>query len=309
VPLPAEVQQTARIWRIGYLSPLTGPSSFEEAFRLGLRDLGYVEGKNLSVEYRWAGGTFERLPDLAAELVRLEVDLIVARGTPSVRAAKGATTTIPIVMPISNDAVGDGLVASLARPGGNVTGLTLMATELSGKRLELLKEAFPRIVRVAVLYDPDLTAHARELRETEVAAERLRVALQPVRIEASGDVERAFASMSRVHAEALITFGASITSGQLEPIVKHAARNRLPAIYAFRDFVDGGGLMSYGPSLQDSFRRAAAYVDKILKGAKPADLPVEQPAKFELVINLKTAKALGLTIPASLLLRADHVIQ
>ena len=279
------------------------------AFRQRLRELGYVDGQNIAFEVRSAEGRAERLPDLAADLVRLKVDVIVAGGTPAPLAAKRATTAIPIVMASAGDPVGSGLVASLARPGGNVTGLSLLVPELGGKRLQLLKEVVPGVSRVAVLWNAANPYPVLVWRQTEAAARALGVHLQSLDVRGPDDLEGAFAAATRGRAGALITVEDPLTFGQRKRIVDFAARARLPAMYGFREFVDAGGLMSYAASLADLSRRAATYVDKILKGAKPADLPVEQPTKFELVINLKTAKALGLTIPPSVLIRADQVIQ
>ena len=280
------------------------------AFRQGLRELGWIEGQNLVIEHRFAEGRAERFPDLAAALVRLRVDVIVtSSGEPAILAAKRATTTTPIVMAISGDPVETGLVASLARPGGNVTGLTILATEVAGKRLELLKEAVPRASRVAVLWNAAYPGKAFELRETQAAARVLGVSLWPVEVREPNDLPGAFSAIARAGPDALITFADPLTNTERRRIVDFAVRNRLPMISAVRPFADEGGLMTYGPNIADMCRRAATYVDKILKGAKPADLPVEQPTKFDLVINLKTAKALGLTIPPSVLLRADRVIE
>ncbi len=310
-PLASAGQYPAKIPQIGSLW-LGSPSlatPYVEAFRQGLRELGYVEGQNIVIEWRFAGSRAELLPDLAAELVRLKVDLIVATAGPSVRAAKQATTTIPIVMAFSGDPVGTGLVPSLARPGGNITGLSFMAPDLSAKRLELLKEAFPKISRVAVLFDVTDAVSALEFRETQVAARALGVKLRSMEVREPNDFETAFLALPRERTDSLLTFAHALTIPHRGRIVDLAAKSRLPAMYGLREFSDAGGLMAYGPSLPDLFRRAAFYVDKILKGAKPADLPVEQPTRFELVINLKTAKALGLTIPQSILIRADQVIQ
>ncbi len=311
-PFAAEAQQAAKVPRIGWLgdSPAAGPRL--EAFFQGLRDLGYVEGRNLVIEYRYAEGKPERLPALAAELVALKVDVIVAANTLVALAAKQATTTLPIVFAAAADPVTSGLVTSLARPGGNVTGMSALIPELVGKCLEHLKQAVPGVSRVAVLWQPGALVERTErdiLKETEVAARALGVRLQFVEARGPADFDRAFSDMTRARAGALTVWSTPMFTGERRRLVDLAAKNRLPAVYAQRDFVDAGGLMSYGPNGPDLFRRAATYVDKILKGAKPADLPVEQPTKFELVINLKTAKALGLTIPPSLLQRADEVIQ
>ncbi len=283
-----------------------------EAFRQGLRERGYVEGQNIVIEYRSADGKIERFARLATELVRLKVDLIVAGNTPMARAAQQATTTIPIVAGAMGDPVGDGLVASLSRPGGNITGLTFLGPELVPKRLGLLKEAIPRISRVAALWHPGAFGERTTqdmLKETDAAARSLGVHLQLVEVRGPNELDRAFSTMTKERGEALMMFPSTMLFNERRRIVDLAAKSRLPAMYPARQFVELGGLISYGASLTDLTRRAAIYVDKILKGAKPADLPVEQPSKFELVINLKTAKALGLTIPPSLLGRADEVIQ
>ncbi len=312
-PLAAPAEQPRKVFRIGILGnvPLTDPEGVRlwGAFIQGLRELGYVEGQNITIEHRSSEGKYERLPDLAADLVRLKVDVIVAPAANPVFAAKQATRTIPIVMTGSGDAVGSGLVASLARPGGNVTGLSTLAPEIVGKQLELLKEIIPRVSRVAVLWNPTNQTHPLLLGEAKVAARSLGVQLQILEARRPDDFERAFAAMTRERAGALLVLTDGMFLLHLTRTADLAAKSRLPAMFALREQADAGGLMAYGPSLRDSFRRAATYVDKILKGAKPADLPVEQPTKFELVINLKTAKALGLTIPQSVLIRADEVIQ
>ncbi len=313
-PLAAEAQQAAKVARIGYLSTnLAANPHLHEAFLQGLRDLGYVEGRNVVIEYRDAEGKPERLPALAAELVALKVDVIVvAEAHHAALAAKQATRTIPIVFAAAADPVESGLVTSLARPGGNVTGLSIVAPELVGKCLELLKQAVPGVSRVAVLWEPGAVGERTEkdmLKEADVAARALGVRLQFVEVRGPADFDRAFSDMTRARAGALTVLPSNMFVNERRRLVDLAAKNRLPAVYPWRESVDAGGLMAYGPNLADLFRRAATYVDKILKGAKPADLPVEQPTKFELVINLKTAKALGLTIPPSLLQRADEVIQ
>ena len=312
-PLGASAQQAAKVPRIGWLAGDLAPGQhLPEAFRQGLRDLGYVEGRNVAIEYRDAEGKSVRLPALAAELVALKVDVILAPGTPHALAAKQATKTIPIVFASAVDPVADGLVTSLARPVGNVTGLSALSPELVGKRLELLKQAVPGVSRIAVLWQPGgLGQRTAEdmLKEVEVAGRELGVRLQLVEARGPADVDQAFSDMTRAHAGALTSFGSAMFLGERSRLVNLAAKNRLPAVYGLREYVDAGGLMSYGPNFVDLFRRAATYVDKILKGAKPADLPVEQPTKFELVINLKTAKTLGLTIPPTLLSRADEVIE
>jgi putative tryptophan/tyrosine transport system substrate-binding protein len=311
-PLAAEAQPAGKVPRIGYLAlnPAANPH-LHEAFRQGLRDLGYVEGRNVVIEYREAEGKPERLPALAAELVALKVDVLVAQPTVAALAAKQATRTLPIVFPVA-EAVMSGLVTSLARPGGNITGLTVLAPEMVAKGLELLKQAVPGVSRVAVLWHPGAFPErmAKDMRkEVEVAARVLGVRLQFLATRGPDDFDRAFSEMIRARAGALTVLGGSMFVSERRRLVDLAAKNRLPAVYTSRESVDAGGLMAYGPSVPDLFRRAATYVDKILKGAKPGDLPVEQPTKFELVINLKTAKALGLTIPASLLQRADQVIE
>jgi putative ABC transport system substrate-binding protein len=310
--LTAELQPAERVWRIGYLGggsrdrlvPLV------EALESGLRDLGYVEGGNVVFEHRFADGRLEHLPDLAAEMVRIQLDVIVT-SNPQIVAVKQATTTIPIVMVSVPDPVGRGLVVSLARPGGNITGLSLTATtELWGKRLQLLREISPRVSRVAALWAPSVPGRAADLQQTEEAARQLRLTLLPVPVRNADDIENALGVMAKARAEALIVVGAdSFTLNGRDVITARAARLRLPAIYPLREFVEAGGLLSYDASLREQFRRAATDVDKILKGAKPADLPVEQPTKFELFVNLKAAKALGLTIPQSILLQAGEVMQ
>jgi putative ABC transport system substrate-binding protein len=311
-PLVAQAQPAGKVPRIGYLAlnPAANPQ-LHEAFRQGLRDLGYVEGRNVVIEYRDAEGKPERLPALAAELVALKVDVLVAQPTVAALAAKQATRTLPIVFPVA-EPVTSGLVTSLARPGGNITGLSILAPEMAGKGLELLKQAVPGVSRVAVLWDPgafpERTAKDM-LKEVEVAARALGVRLQFIEARGPDDFDRAFSEMTRARAGALTGLGGSMLFSERRRLVDLAAKNRLPVVYSWREGADAGGLMAYGPNILDLFRRAATYVDKILKGAKPGDLPVEQPTKFELVINLKTAKALGLTIPPSLLQRADQVIE
>ena len=309
-PLAADAQQAGKVTRIGFLGySATSAPHLVEAFRQGLRELGYVEGQNLLIEYRWSEGRAERLPDLAAELVRLKVDLIVSPGTPGPVAAKHATNTIPIVMTTAGDPVGSGLVASLARPGGNVTGLSLLVPELGGKRLQLLKEVVPGISRVAVLWNAANPYPVLVWRETEVSARTLGVQLQSLEVRGPHDFERAFEAATREGAEALIVLSSAFFVAERRRIVDLVTKSRLPAIFPYREDAEAGGLMSYGASIPDSYRRAAYYVDRILKGAKPNDLPVEQPVKFELVINLNTAKALGITIPPTLLILADKVIK
>jgi putative ABC transport system substrate-binding protein len=310
-PLAAEAQPAGKVHRIGVLEPtsmvLNAPNI--EAFRQGLRELGYVEGRNYIIEYRSADGRSERFPDLATELIRLKVDVILTRGTPAVLAAKNATGTIPVVMAASGDPVLSGVVTSLARPGGNVTGLSAIVVEVSGKRLEVLREVVPGVSRIAVLFNMSNPNDALQWKETEIAASSLRVQLQLLDVRKPGDFGPAVDAAVKQRAGALVVGADALTWANHRPIVDLAAKHRLPAIYVAREFVDAGGLMGYGVSYPHLYHRAASFVDKILKGAKPADLPVEQPTKFELVINLKTAKALGLTIPPSLLQRADEVIQ
>ena len=312
-PLAAEAQQTAKAARIGYLSPnLAASPHLRVAFRQGMRDLGYVEGRNVVIEFRDAERKTERLPALAAELVALKVDVIVTEGgTLGPRVAMEATTTIPIVF-VAGDPVGSGLVTSLARPGGNVTGLSSLGPELVGKSLELLKQVLPGVDRVAILRQPVALGErvAKDmLKAADVAARALGVQPQFIEARDPDELDRAFSDISRARVGALSVLPANMFLREHRRLVDLAARNRLPAVYTSREFVDAGGLMSYGANQADLFRRAATYVDRIRKGAKPGDLPVEQPTKFELVINLKTAKALGLTIPQSVLARADEVIQ
>ena len=307
----AEAQQSKKVPRIGVLwlySPAIA-SPFAEAFRQGLRELGYVEGKSIVIEYRHAEGKYDRLPSLAAELVRLNVDIIVTASTPAAQAGQQATRSIPIVMTNVSDPVESGLVSSLARPGGNVTGLSLMHPDLSGKRLELLKEIIPKVSRVAVLSNSSNPIIPPLLRETEAAARALGVQLQVVEVRGPTEFDSAFSAMTRDRAGALVVLPDGIFQNERRRIAAFAAKGRLPAMYAWREAVDAGGLMAYGVSITDLDRRAATYVDKILKGRKPADLPVEQPKKFEFIINLKAAKQIGLTIPPNVLARADKVIR
>jgi putative ABC transport system substrate-binding protein len=307
VPLTAAAQQAGKVYRIGYLGPGSGstlPAALD-AFRQQLRQLGYVEGQNLTIEYRWAADNDEQLPRFAADLVRLKVDVIVVEGhTPAIQAAKNATSTIPIVMGVSGDPVKMG--QSLARPGGNVTGLSILA--LAPKRLELLKEAVPKLKHVAVLWNAANPVKVLDWRETQAAARALGLKLQSLEVRGPTDFQGAFDYASTDRADALVVLADGLINSHQRKILDFAATRRLPAMYPNREFVDEGGLMSYAPSFTDLFRRAAVYVDRILKGAKPVDLPVARPEKFELVINLKTTKVLGLTIPQSLLLRADQVI-
>ena len=311
VPLAVEAQPSAPVPRIGLLSlfsPAIG-ESMAESFRQGLRELGYIEGQNIRLESRWAEGHRERLAELAADLVHMEVAVIVTESTPAALAAKQATQTIPIVTAAVGDPVAVGLVASLARPGGNVTGLTFQAPELSGKRLELLTEAAPQTTLVAVLWNAANPSHMRNLEGIKAAAQALGLQLQAVAVRTPSDFDMAFEAMASLRPSALITLADGMLLDNRTHIVAFAAKSRLPAIFPDREFAEAGGLMMYGQNLAANFRRAAAFVDKILKGAKPADLPVEQPMKFEFVINLKTAQALGITIPPTLLFLADEVIR
>jgi len=310
-PLAGEAQQAGKMPRIGVLAGSllsTNPARIK-AFREGLGELGYVEGKSIVIEWRFLEDKGDRLPALAVELTRLKVDVLVAFGPASTQAAKEATNTIPIVMAQVNDPIGAGFVASLARPGGNITGLSVMAPELSGKRLELLKEIVPKLSRVAVFGTSTLPGNAQSVKETELAAKTLGLQLQYLGVEDPKDLDTAFRNAVSWRAHAIIVLQSPVFGSRRKALVELAVKNRLPAIYPHSEYMDAGGLMFYGPSISDLFRRAATYVDKILKGAKPADLPVEQPTKFELVVNLKTAKALGLTIPPSVLLQADRVIE
>jgi putative tryptophan/tyrosine transport system substrate-binding protein len=306
----SEAQEPKKVPRIGYLA-LTAAANHvrANAFRQQLRRLGYAEGKDILIDYRYAEGNLDHLRELADELARLKVNLIVSGGPAPTRAAKAATATIPIVMTQDPDPVGNGFVASLARPGGNITGLSTHAPEISGKQLEILKEVVPKFLQVAVLGTSTIPGHALSLRQIELAAEALKIQLQYLDVVTPKDTETAFRAISKGRAEALIVLGGAVLGSERTRILEFAVKRRLPAIYTGPTISDAGGLMSYGVSVTDLTRRAAIYVDKILKGAKPADLPVEQPTKFELVINLKTAKQIGLTIPPNVLARADRVIK
>ena len=311
LPAGAAAQRPTRVASIGFLEtgPLSNNLHLRKLFQERLREFGYIEGQNIAFETRAADGKTERLPGLAADLINRNVDVIVTAGTPAAIAAKRATSTIPVVMAIVSDPVGLGLIASLARPGGNVTGVADLDIELSGKQLELLKEAIPGLSRVALVLNADNPKHQEALREAEVAARALGMQLQPVGVRDPGEFTSAFSRITRERLGAVILVADSLFSGHRARLVDFAAKSHLPAIFWRKEFVQAGGLMSYGTSYPDLYGRAATYVDKILRGAKPADLPVEQPTKFELVVNMTTAKALGLTIPSSLLLRADQVIQ
>jgi putative ABC transport system substrate-binding protein len=306
---PVHAQQPGKVPRIGFLTSGAARRDSSEAFRQGLGELGHVEGKNVLIEYRYTEGGSQPLSELAEELVRLNVDVIVTIATEPSLAAQRATKTIPIVMGGGGDPVGVGLVASLARPGGNITGVTTTSVDLSAKRLELLKELTPKISPVAVLWIPTATGNKLQMKETEAAAYSLELHLQPAGVEGPNDFESAFSAINRGKARSLIVLGSPMFASHRARIVDLVAKSRLPAIYPTSVYVDAGGLMSYGNNLNVVYRRAAVYVDKILKGAKPADLPVERPMKFELVINLKTAKQIGLTIPGSVLYRVDRVIK
>jgi putative ABC transport system substrate-binding protein len=307
----AGAQPSGNMHRIGYLS--IGSRSLAparvDAFREGLRELGYVEGKNIQIEWRFADGDAARQKAFAAELARLNVDIVVTEGPADTRAAKQATRTIPIVMAQDTDPIGNGFIQSLARPGGNITGLATLSPELGGKQLELLKEVVPKLSRVAVMGSSKIPGSAQAFKETEAAAAALGVQLLYLDIGTANDIESAFKSISQARADALLVLGGPVLNTKRTQITEFAVRNRLPATYTRPEFIDAGGLMTYGANYNELYRRAAVYVDKILKGAKPADLPVEQPTKFELVINLKTAKQIGLTIPPNVLARADKVIK
>ena len=311
-PLASPAQQTGKVYRVGFIvtSAREEVAHLVKALDEGLRELGYVEGRNIVFERRFADGKQERLPALAAELVRLKVDVIVTGANPVIAAVKQATATIPVVMAVSRDPEGSGFVRSLARPGGNITGLANDPTpEILGKNLEFLKEAVPGVSRVALLWNPVPPGAGTYRDVVESAARKLGVTFQSVEVRGRDELEGAFAAMVRERADGVVVFGDPVFFAARSQVALLAMRNRLPAVAPLKEFVEAGGLMSYGPNITDEFRRAATYVDKILKGAKPADLPVEQPTRFELVINLKTAKALGITVPQSVLIRADQVIQ
>jgi putative ABC transport system substrate-binding protein len=304
-PLASEAQPAGTVYRVGLLAP-TGTL---EPFRSALRDLGYVEGQNVAIEHRSSEGRFERLPGLAAELVELRVDVIVAVGSEGVQAAKGASSTIPIVMMAVGDPVANGFIVSLARPGGNITGLSNVTEELHGKQLQLLKEVVPALTRVAVFWNPPQPAHTRQLKNLEPTARSVGLHVLPVEVGTAEDIERAFTTLDNPRTSAVVLLGSDLHTRSFVRIARLALRSKVPTMASSRRFAQAGGLLSYGANDRESVRGAVGYVDRILKGAKPADLPVEQPTKFELVINFKTAKVLGLTIPQSMLLRADQVIQ
>jgi ABC-type uncharacterized transport system substrate-binding protein len=310
-PLAARAQRAAKVYRIGFLSAgaEVRPSKNWSIFVNGLRELGWIEGKNIVFDRRYADNRLDRLPELATELVRLDVDVIVTVGTLAPLSAKRATTSIPIVMLNAGDPVGSGLVASLARPGGNVTGMSLMAPDLGGKRLELLKETLPRLSHVAIIWNAANPYSALVFDETQVAAKKLTVEIQSLEVRSPGDFDGALATTTRKRVDALVIVEDPLTYNHLNKVAEFCADNRLAAIYGLREFADAGGLMTYGASNADLWRRSVEFVDKILRGFKPSDLPVQQPTRFELVINLKTAKALGIEVPPTLLARADEVIE
>ena len=311
-PLAVEAQQPGKVYRVGVLTnKASDPAEVRlwQAFRSGLRERGWIEGRNILIEFREADGNIARLPELAADLVRLKVDLILARASTFVQPAKAATSSIPIVFVSHADPVGTGHVASLARPGGNITGLAVLMTDLAPKGLELLISAVPVATRIAVLWSPDTPSHTPALKAVEEAARTLRVQLQPVGVRTAAELKGAFAAMARARAQAVLVLIGPIFFAERQRVAELAIKHRLPTISTLKEVTEAGGLMTYGPDQEDLYRRGAIYVDKILRGSRPADLPVEQAAKFELVINLKTAKALGLTIPQSVLARADQIIE
>ena len=312
-PLAVFAQPQGKFWRVGFLTPRRRPDSLDSdifgAFRQGLRELGYVESKNLMIEWRFAEEIYERLPDIASDLVKLNVDVIVASGAAAISAAQKATTTIPVVMGNSSDPVGNGFIKSLARPGGNITGLSNVGSDLSPKLLEILLSVTPKLSRVAILVNPNNPGHIVALKNVQAAAQRAGIAILSLEARTPQEIEKAFFTITKERAGAIIVANDAFFNQQRHRIAELAAKNRLPSISARREYVEAGGLVNYGTNIADNFRRAATYVDKILKGAKPADLPVEQPTKFELIINGKTAKAVGLTIPQSLLISADKVIE
>jgi putative tryptophan/tyrosine transport system substrate-binding protein len=311
LPLAVGAQQAGKVYRVAFLGASSPAleSELVSAFRQGLRDLGYIEGQNIVIEYRWAEGHYDRYPAFVTEAVSLKVDVIVTEGTPAAIAARDGTKAIPIVMGVIGDPIAAGVVSSVARPGGNITGLTSMSPEIDAKRLELLKELVPGASRVAVLWNPANPNNRARIPTMQAAAKSLRLTLELVGAEDGDQLEKGFGAIVAARSQALMMESDLVLLSRRERIVDFATKRRLPGLYAYREFVEAGGLASYAPSYPAMFRRAATYVDKILKGAKPADLPIEQPTKFELVVNLKTAKALGLTIPQSLLRRADEVIQ
>ncbi len=310
-PLAARTQQIGKVYRIGFLGNSTAAleSNLIGPFRDGLRDLGYEEGRNVTIEYRWAEGKYERFPLLVAELLASKVDVIVTAGTPATLAVQKATSSVPLVMVAVGDPIGTGIVPSLARPGGNITGLSSIAPELEGKRLELLREIIPELSNVALLLNPVNPFHVASLKQAQAAAQTLRLKLMSVPVSTREELDNGFAAILRARPGALLVLADRVFLHNRAPLTDFATENRLPGVYAYRELVEAGGLMSFGPNYADMHRRAATFVDKILKGAKPADLPVEQPTTFELLINLKAAKALGVTVPPTLLGRADQVIE
>ena len=310
-PLAAHAQEPARIRRIGFLGNSTAAleANLVEPFREGLRELGYVEGRNIVIEYRWAEGDYERLPALVAELIAAKVDVIVTAGTPATLAVKKATTSVPLVMVAVGDPIGTGIVPSLARPGGNITGLSSVAPDLEGKRLQLLKEIIPKLARVAVFWNPVNPFHVGSLKQARTAAEALHIKIDALGVREEDEFDNAFAAVAKQRPDGLLVLADRVFLHNRTRLMEFAAKNRLPTVNAYRELVDAGGLMSYGPSYEDMHRRAALYVDKILKGSNPGELPVEQPTKFTLAINVKAAKALGLALPTTLLARADEVIE
>ncbi len=310
-PLAVRAQQAKKVYRIGFMGNSTAAleANLVGPFRDALREFGYEEGRNIAIEYRWAEGHYERFPALVAELIAQKVDVIVTAGTPATLAVKAATTSVPLVVVAVGDPVGTGIVASLGRPGGNITGLSSIAPELEGKRLELLRELIPNLSHVAVLWNPVNAFHVTSLKQARVAAELLRMRVQSVEVRASEEIDGALAAIASERPGALLILADRVFLHDRKRLMDFATQNRIPGVYAYRELVEAGGLMSFGPNYADMHRRAATYVDKILKGSKPADLPVEQPTKFELFVNVKAAKALGLTIPETFLLRADEVIE
>ena len=309
--LPARTQLPRTMYRIGFLGNTTAAleANLIEPFRQGLRDLGYEEGRNITIEYRWAEGKYERFPALIAELVALNLDVMVTAGTPAALAVKKAAISVPLVLAAIGDPVGAGVVPSLARPGGNITGLSATATDLEGKRLQLLGEVVPGLSHVAVMWNPLNVFQEISIKQLSAAGQTLKIKVQPVAVGVAEDLGTAFATLMKDKPQALIILADRIFLHNRARLMDFATHNRLPGVYAYRELVEAGGLMSFGPSYEDLHRRAATYVDKILKGAKPADLPLEQPTKFNLVVNLRAAEALGLTIPGSILARADEVIE
>jgi putative ABC transport system substrate-binding protein len=313
VPLASFAQQRSKVGRVGFLSARSRPVSLDSdeygGFPQGMRELGYVEGKNLVIDWRYAEGKYERLPELLAELIRLKVDVIVAPGSPVISAVQKAGTNVPIVVVNAQDPVGSGLIKSLARPGGNITGLSSLAVDIGPKHLEMLLGMVPKLTRVAILVNFDNPSHSVTLKNIQAAAQKVNARIFPVDARTAPEIEKAFSAMTRAKAEGVIVARDALFVQQARQIAELTTKNRLPAISGIREYMEAGGLIIYGPNSTDSFRRAATYVDKIFKGAKPGDLPVEQPTRFELIVNMKTAKALGIAIPQSILVRADKVIE